>query len=154
LQAELKDGNNVPMNTSTGRQAEAGFDSGTKVVTYTGTCSDLHGPGAVDKNAGTAPAFRSASSPIKGTGTFSDMQAADLLGDKFDANIHSAAIAELRTDGEASPRLFLISVDMVRVAEAGVRWSGGAEKQGLSEQRGRRRCRRPPSCRTSMAAKL
>jgi hypothetical protein len=102
-------------NASAGSgKAEAKFDNGTKVVTCTGTCSDLHGPGAVDKNACTALAFRSASSPIKGTGTFSDIRAADLVGDKLYANIHTAATAELR--GPMAMQvivLFLISGDVV-----------------------------------------
>ena len=96
------------------RQGGSQFDNGTKVVTCTGTCSDLHGPGAVDKNASTALAFRSASSPIKGTGTFSDIQAADLVGDKLYANIHTAATAELRGPMAMQvPVLFLIPGDVV-----------------------------------------
>ena len=114
---------------------EAKFDNGTKVVTCTGTCSDLHGPGAVDKNACTALAFRSASSPIKGTGTFSDIQAADLVGDKLYANIHTAATAELRGPMAMQVTvLFLISGDVVLWRKPPLGGRAGQKKLELSSK--------------------
>ena len=101
LQAELKGSNEVPPNASSGSgKAEATFDTNTKVLTYTVTYSDLsgpalgahfHGPGERGKNAGIALPFKSAQSPIQGAATLSDTQAADLLGGRWYANIHTAA---------------------------------------------------------------
>jgi hypothetical protein len=101
LQAELKGSNEVPPNTSSGSgKAEAAFDTGTKVLTYTVTYADLsgpalgahfHGPSDPGKNAGIALPFKSAQSPIQGTATLTEAQAADLLAGKWYANIHTAA---------------------------------------------------------------
>lgn len=101
LQAELKGGNEVPPNTSSGSgKAEAAFDTDTKVLTYTVTYANLtgpalgahfHGPSEAGKNAGIALPFKSAQSPIQGTATLTETQAADLLAGKWYANIHTAA---------------------------------------------------------------
>ena len=101
LQADLKGSNEVPPNTSTGSgKAEATFDTDTKFLTYTVTYSGLtgpamgahfHGPSEAGKNAGIALPFKSAQSPIQGTATLTDAQAADLLAGKWYANVHTAA---------------------------------------------------------------
>ncbi|MBR0835608.1 CHRD domain-containing protein [Bradyrhizobium manausense] len=101
LQAELRGSNEVPPNTSSGSgKAEAAFDTNTKVLTYTVTYADLtgpalgahfHGPSEAGKNAGIALPFKSTQSPIQGTATLTDTQAADLLAGKWYANIHTAA---------------------------------------------------------------
>jgi hypothetical protein len=101
LQAELRGGNEVPPNMSPGSgKAEAMFDTDTKVLTYTVTYSNLsgpalgahfHGPSEPGKNAGIALPFKSAQSPIQGTATLTETQAADLLAGKWYANIHTAA---------------------------------------------------------------
>ncbi|MBR0687410.1 CHRD domain-containing protein [Bradyrhizobium manausense] len=101
LQAELKGNNEVPPNASSGSgKAEAAFDTNTKVLTYTVTYADLtgpalgahfHGPSEAGKNAGIALPFKSTQSPIQGTATLTDTQAADLLAGKWYANIHTAA---------------------------------------------------------------
>ena len=101
LQAELKGSNEVPPNTSSGSgKAEASFDTGTKVLTYTVTFAGLtgpalgahfHGPSEPGKNAGIALPFKSAESPVNGTATLTDAQSADLLAGKWYANIHTAA---------------------------------------------------------------
>ena len=101
LKGDLKGSNEVPPNTSTGSgKAEASYDTGSKVLTYTITYSGLtgpataahfHGPSEAGKNAGIALPFKSAQSPIEGTATLNDAQAADLLGGKWYANIHTAA---------------------------------------------------------------
>lgn len=101
LQAELKGSNEVPPNTSSGSgKAEATFDTDTKVLTYTVTYSGLsgpalgahfHGPSEPGKNAGIALPFKSAESPIQGTATLTEVQAADLVAGKWYANIHTAA---------------------------------------------------------------
>lgn len=101
LQAELKGSNEVPPNTSSGSgKAEAAFDTDTKILTYTVTYANLtgpalgahfHGPSEAGKNAGIALPFKSAQSPIQGTATLTETQAADLLAGKWYANVHTAA---------------------------------------------------------------
>ncbi|MCK1757404.1 CHRD domain-containing protein [Bradyrhizobium sp. 137] len=101
LQAELKGSNEVPPNSSTGSgKAEAIYDSETKVLTYTVTYAGLtgpamgahfHGPGEAGKNAGIVLPFKTVQSPIQGSATLTDAQAADLLAGKWYANIHTAA---------------------------------------------------------------
>lgn len=101
LQAELKGSNEVPPNTSSGSgKAEAAFDTDTKILTYTVTYANLtgpalgahfHGPSEAGKNAGIALPFKSAQSPIQGTATLTEAQAADLLAGKWYANVHTAA---------------------------------------------------------------
>lgn len=101
LQADLKGSNEVPPNSSSGSgKAEAAFNTETKVLTYTVTYADLtgpamgahfHGPGEAGKNAGIALPFKTVQSPIQGSATLTDAQAADLLAGKWYANIHTAA---------------------------------------------------------------
>lgn len=101
LQAELKGSNEVPPNNSTGSgKAEASYDTETKVLTYLVTFTGLtgpaigahfHGPGEAGKNAGIALPFKTTQSPIEGNATLTEAQAADLLGGKWYANIHTAA---------------------------------------------------------------
>ncbi|SDH19801.1 CHRD domain-containing protein [Bradyrhizobium sp. Rc2d] len=101
LQAELKGSNEVPPNSSSGSgKAEAAYDTVTKVLTYTVTYAGLtgpamgahfHGPGEAGKNAGIVLPFKTVQSPIQGSATLTDAQAADLLTGKWYANIHTAA---------------------------------------------------------------
>jgi hypothetical protein len=101
LQAELKGSNEVPPNTSAATgTAEATLDTDTKFLTYTITYSGLtgpamgahfHGPSEAGKNAGIVLPFKTVQSPIQGTATLTDSQAADLLAGKWYANIHTAA---------------------------------------------------------------
>ncbi|MEZ2144626.1 CHRD domain-containing protein [Bradyrhizobium sp. DN5] len=101
LQAELKGSNEVPPNSSSGSgKAEASYDTVTKVLTYTVTYAGLtgpamgahfHGPGEAGKNAGIVLPFKTVQSPIQGSATLTDAQAADLLTGKWYANIHTAA---------------------------------------------------------------
>ena len=101
LKAELKGTNEVPPNTSpaTGK-AEATFNTETRVLTWTVTYADLtgpalgahfHGPSEPGKNAGIVLPFKTVQSPIEGTATLTENQAADLLAGKWYANIHTAA---------------------------------------------------------------
>lgn len=101
LSAELKGSNEVPPNNSSGSgKAEAAYDTSSKILTYTVTYDGLsgpamgahfHGPSEAGKNAGIVLPFKSAQSPIQGTATLTDAQAADLLAGKWYANIHTAA---------------------------------------------------------------
>ena len=100
LQADLKGSNEVPPNTSSGAgKAEATYDTDTKALTYTITYAGLsgpamgahfHGPSEAGKNAGIALPFKTVQSPIQGTATLTEAQAADLLAGKWYANIHTA----------------------------------------------------------------
>jgi Cu/Zn superoxide dismutase len=101
LKAELKGSNEVPPNTSpaTGR-AEASLDTETRLLSWKVTYADLtgpamgahfHGPSEAGKNAGIVLPFKSAQTPIEGTATLTESQAADLLAGKWYANIHTAA---------------------------------------------------------------
>jgi len=101
LKADLKGANEVPPNVSPASgKAEATFDTETRVLTWTVTYADLtgpavgahfHGPSEPGKNAGIVLPFKAVPSPIHGTATISESQAADLLAGKWYANIHTAA---------------------------------------------------------------
>ena len=101
LKADLKGANEVPPNTSPASgKADATFDTETRVLTWTVTYADLtgpalgahfHGPGEAGKNAGIVLPFKTVKSPIQGTATITETQAADLLAGKWYANIHTAA---------------------------------------------------------------
>ena len=81
--------------------AELTFDTDSKVLEWTIEYSGLsgapaaghfHGPADRGANAGVAVPFEgSLDSPIKGTATLTDAQAADLLAGKYYINIHTAA---------------------------------------------------------------
>ena len=102
FKADLAGTNEVPATTSPGKGTlEATFDTATKQLTYTvnysgltgpATAAHFHGPAASGANAGVAvPVQGSVASPIKGTATLTDAQAADLQGGRFYFNIHTDA---------------------------------------------------------------
>jgi hypothetical protein len=101
LKADLSGSNEVPPNSSpaTGK-AEATLDTATRNLTYTVTFAGLsgpalgahfHGPVEAGKNAGIVLPFKTVQSPIEGTATLTENQAADLLAGKWYANVHTAA---------------------------------------------------------------
>lgn len=100
LQADLNGSNEVPPNNSSGAgKAEAVYDSETKTLTYTVTYAGLtgpamgahfHGPVEAGKNAGIVLPFKTVQSPIQGSATLTENQAADLVAGKWYANIHTA----------------------------------------------------------------
>jgi hypothetical protein len=101
LKADLKGSNEVPPNNSTATgTATATLDTQTRILTYHITFAGLsgpvvaahfHGPSAASGNAGIALPFKSTQSPIEGTATLTETQAADLLAGKWYANLHTAA---------------------------------------------------------------
>ena len=101
LKADLKGANEVPPNASPASgKAEATFDTNTRLLSWTLTFTDLtgpavgahfHGPSEPGKNAGIVLPFKAGESPIHGTASITENQAADLLAGKWYANIHTAA---------------------------------------------------------------
>ena len=102
LKATLDGKSETPPNTSaaTGK-ADIDYDAATKklswTLTYSGlsgpaTAAHFHGPAEPGKNAGVAVAIPNAtSSPVEGSATLTDAQAADLAAGKYYINIHTAA---------------------------------------------------------------
>jgi hypothetical protein len=91
----------VPPNDSAGTgTVQATFDTDTKVFTWTieysgltgdATAAHFHGPAAPDANAGPViPIEGNLASPISGTATLTDAQAAELQGGMWYFNVHTA----------------------------------------------------------------
>jgi hypothetical protein len=92
----------VPPTTSTATgTADVDYDAASKKltwkVTYSGlsgpaTAAHFHGPAESGKNAGVSVAIPNAgSSPVEGSATLTDAQAADLQAGKLYINVHTAA---------------------------------------------------------------
>ena len=102
MKATLDGKSEVPPNTSaaTGK-ADLDYDPASKklrwTLTYSGlsgpaTAAHFHGPAEAGKNAGVAVAIPNAtSSPVEGSATLTDAQAADLVAGRYYINIHTAA---------------------------------------------------------------
>jgi hypothetical protein len=102
MKATLDAKSEIPPNNSTGKgTADIDYDAATKKLswklTYSGltgpaTAAHFHGPAEPGKNAGVAVAIPNASkSPVEGSATLTDAQAADLEAGKYYINIHTAA---------------------------------------------------------------
>src|ERR1700745_2224931 len=102
MKATLDGKSEVPPNTSAGTgTADLDYDAASKKLswklTYSGlsgpaTAAHFHGPAEGGKNAGVAVAIpNAASSPVEGSATLTDAQAADLEAGKYYINIHTAA---------------------------------------------------------------
>lgn len=102
FKADLVASNEVPPNASTGKGTlDATYDTSSKQLTYTvsysgltgpATAAHFHGPAASGANAGVVvPVQGALASPIKGTATLTDAQAADLTSGKWYFNIHTEA---------------------------------------------------------------
>jgi CHRD domain-containing protein len=102
FKATLDGKSETPANTSAGTgTADIDWDAATKKlswkITYSGlsgpaTAAHFHGPAEPGKNAGVAVAIPNAtSSPVDGSATLTDAQAADLAAGKYYVNIHTAA---------------------------------------------------------------
>ena len=111
--AKLTGAQEVPANTEAGTgMLDATFDTTTKVLTYTITYSDLtgpgmaahfHGPAAPGVNAPPVVMIAAAASPIQGTATLTDAQAADLQAGKMYFNVHTAAHKGGEIRGQVTP---------------------------------------------------
>jgi CHRD domain-containing protein len=102
LKASLKSSEEVPPNSSAATGTlQATYDTATKQLTYTvnysgltgnATMAHFHGPADAGQNAGVVvPMQGSVASPIKGTATLTDAQAADLMAGKWYFNVHTEA---------------------------------------------------------------
>lgn len=100
MKATLNGASEVPATTTKGSGTAAiNFDSASKKlswkVTYAGlsgpaTAGHFHGPAEAGKNAGVAvPIANIATSPVEGSATLTDAQAADLMAGKYYVNIHT-----------------------------------------------------------------
>ena len=78
----------------------ATYDTDSKKLSWTGTYSGLsgpataahfHGPAEAGKNAGVAVPITPNTSPLAGSATLTDAQAADLQGGRWYVNVHTAA---------------------------------------------------------------
>ena len=102
MKATLDGKSQVPPNASAGTgTADIDYDAATKKLswklTYSGlsgppTAAHFHGPAEPGKNAGVALAIpNAAASPVEGSATLTDAQAADLMAGKYYVNVHTAA---------------------------------------------------------------
>lgn len=100
FKTDLKAANEVPANDSKGTGTlNVTYDTATRMLTWTGayagltgpaTMAHFHGPAEPGKNA-TVMVPSPAPTPIQGSATLTDAQAADLMGGKLYFNVHTAA---------------------------------------------------------------
>ena len=100
MSASLKSASEVPGNASPGTgKIDATYDTSTKMLTWEGSYSGLTGPATMAHFHGPADPGKNApvlipspaASPIKGSATLTDAQAADVMAGKTYFNIHTAA---------------------------------------------------------------
>ncbi len=100
LKATLTAASEVPPTTSQGSgQGTFNFDTTTRKldyeITYSGlsgpaTAAHIHSPAAPGSNARPAVPFENPASPIKGSATLTEAQAAELMGGLAYVNVHTA----------------------------------------------------------------
>ena len=113
--AELNAASEVPPNDTKGKGTiEATYDSGTRMLTWSGSYSDLsgpeaaahfHGPAAVGANAPPVVTVDAKSSPFKGSATLTDEQAKDLADGKMYFNVHTAMNKGGEIRGQLKPEM-------------------------------------------------
>ena len=102
MTATLNGKSETPPNATAGTgTADIDYDAASKKLswklTYSGltgpaTAAHFHGPAEPGKSAGVAVAIPNAtSSPVEGSATLTDAQAADLTAGKYYVNVHTAA---------------------------------------------------------------
>lgn len=100
--------------TSTGKGAGTfTYDPATHTLTYNVThegltgpamAAHIHGPADAGANAGVVVPFAAAVSPISGTATLTDAQAAELQAGKYYVNVHTAANRGGEIRGQIVPK--------------------------------------------------
>ena len=108
--AELKGSSVVPPSGSKGTgPVTVTYDTASKKLTWKGTYKGLtgvataahfHGPADVGKNAGVAVPITPATTPLAGTATLTDAQAADLAAGKWYVNVHTAKFPDGEIRGQ------------------------------------------------------
>jgi len=111
--ADLKGSQEVPANDSKGTgSGNLTYDTATKQlswkITYSGlsgpaTAAHIHGPADAGKDAPVAIKFASPASPIEGSATLTDAQAADLGAGQWYINIHTAEHKSGEIRGQVMP---------------------------------------------------
>ncbi len=99
FKSQMSGAQEVPPKSSGGTGSATVTLDGNKVdytVQYSGlsgpaTAAHIHCGAAPGANAGVAVAFNNPASPIKGSGTMTDQQKADLIAGKCYTNVHTAA---------------------------------------------------------------
>ena len=100
FKATLGGGEEVPPVQTSGKgELTATFDQGSKRLTWKGNYSGLSGPATAahfhaaekGKNGGVAVPISPSASPMEGSATLTDQQAADLLAGRWYVNIHTEA---------------------------------------------------------------
>ena len=115
LKANLQPSSEVPPRVSQGHgELDATFDTSTKALQWTVTYADLssavtaahfHGPAPVGQNANVqVPIAKSdLASPMKGSATLDDKQAADLMAGQWYFNIHTTQNPSGEIRGQVVP---------------------------------------------------
>jgi len=115
LKADLQPSSEVPPRVSHGHgMLAATFDTSTKSLNWTVTYADLSGPVTAAHFHGPAPVGQNANvqipiaksdvpSPIKGTATLDDKQAADLMAGQWYVNIHTKQNPSGEIRGQVMP---------------------------------------------------
>jgi hypothetical protein len=100
LKAAMNASSEVPPTQSSGTGTlTATYDTATKKLSWKGSYSGLTGPataahfhlGDPGQNGGVVVPINPATSPLDGSATLTDAQAADLLAGKWYVNVHTAA---------------------------------------------------------------
>lgn len=100
LKAAMNAASEVPTNPSKGTGTlTATYDTASKKLSWKGSYSDLTGPATAahfhsaepGKNGPVAVPITPPTSPLEGSATLTDAQAADLLGGKWYVNVHTNA---------------------------------------------------------------
>ena len=100
FKATLGGGEEVPPVQTSGKgELTATFDQGSKRLTWKGNYSGLSGPATAahfhaaekGKNGGVAVPISPSASPMEGSATLNDQQAADLMAGKWYVNVHTEA---------------------------------------------------------------
>ena len=100
FKATLGGGEEVPPVQTQGKgELTATFDQGSKRLTWKGNYSGLSGPATAahfhaaekGKNGGVAVPISPSASPMEGSATLNDQQAADLMAGRWYVNVHTEA---------------------------------------------------------------